>query len=148
MELSTVERLKLLEALPVESNILTLKILRKLRETLSLTEAELKLAGTRSEYACPFQGDKDGVPVFCDNKGFFPTAPKCAEHDTLMVPTGQVYYSLTPELEASIKEVHMGPQAIIIDSETLKRLNETKQLTEAHISLYEKFFPPEETKEE
>jgi len=42
----------------------------------------------------------------------------------------------------------MGPQALTIASEALKRLNENKRLTEAHISLYEKFFPTEDKPEE
>ena len=137
MELTTIERLKLLEVLPPTGDILTLKIVRKLRETLSFSEEELKLIGARSEYICPVEG--------CGNKGFFPSAPKCGEHDVLMVPTGQTTMSLMPEMQAKMKEIHMGPQALTIASDVLKRLNEDKQLTEFHISLYEKFFPPEET---
>ena len=142
MELTTVERLKLLEILPPEGDILTLKILRKLRETLSFTEDELESIGARSEYACPFRGEVDGVLTRCENSGFFPVAPKCAEHDILMVPTGQTTMSLTPEVQTKVKEVHMGPQAMGLASEALRRLNENKQLTEVHISLYDKFFPP------
>ena len=148
MELTTVERLKLLEILPSEGDILALKILRKLRETLSFTEDELKLIGARYEYACPFRSEVDGVLTHCDNSGFFPIAPKCAEHGILMVPTGQTTMSLTPEVQTKVKEIYMGTQALTIASEALRRLNENKQLTEAHISLYEKFFPPEEKEPE
>ena len=140
MELTIVERLKLVELLPDQESILTLKIIRKLRETLSFSEEELKLMGVRYEYICP---EED-----CGNKGFFPSAPKCAEHDVLMVPTGQMTMNLAPEMQAKVKEIHMGPQALTIASDTLKRANENKLLTDAHISLYEKFFPPEEKTEE
>lgn len=142
MELTTMERMKLVELLPTQENILTLKIVRKLRETLSYSEEELKLMEVRYEYVCPFSGEVDGKPVRCDNKGFFPIAPKCAEHDVLMVPTGQMTMELTPELQTKTKEIHMGPQAMAIASDVLKRADEAKRLTDAHISLYEKFFPP------
>jgi len=148
MELTTVERLKLLESLPQEENILTLKILRKLRETLSFTEDELKLIGALNEYACQSYDEVDGIPVRCKNSGYWPTAPKCADHDVLMVPTGNSHFDLSPEMQVKVKEIHMGPQALVLASEALKRLNENKRLTEAHISLYEKFFPPEEKTEE
>jgi len=137
MELTTIERMKLLEVLPPQGDILTLKVVRKLRETLSYSEEELKLMGVRYEFACPKEG--------CGNKGFWPTAPKCGECSTLMVPTGQLNIQLTPELQTKTKEIHMGPQAMTIASDALRRASEAKQLTEAHISLYEKFFPPEET---
>jgi len=144
MELTIVERLKLLEILPARESILTLKIIRKLRETLSPSEDELKILNPRYEFMCPYSGKVGGKLVRCDNGGFFPIAPRCAEHDMLMVPTGQVNFNLSPELQTKVKEIHMGPQALAIASDALKRVDEAKQLTEVHISLYEKFFPPEE----
>lgn len=140
MELTSVERLKLLEILPPQGDILTLKIVRKLRETLSFNEEELKLMDTRYEFVCPKED--------CGNKGAFPVAPKCADHAILMVPTGQMTMNLSPELQTRTKEIHMGPQAMTIASDALKRADEAKQLTEAHISLYEKFIPPEEKAED
>ena len=147
MELTTVERLKLVEILPSQENILTLKIIRKLRETLSFSEEELKLMGVKYEFVCPFEGEVDGKPTDCNNRGYFPTAPKCADHDILMVPTGRLTMDLTPELQDKTKEIHMGPQAMAIASDALKRADEAKVLTEVHISLYEKFFPLEESGE-
>ena len=134
MELTTVERVKLAGLLPPQGDILTLKIVRKLRETLSFSEEELKLMGVKYEFVCPTNS--------CNNKGLFPIAPKCGECGTLMVPTGQMTMNLSPELQARTKEIHMGPQALAIASDVLKRTNEAKQLTDAHVSLYEKFFPP------
>jgi len=52
---------------------------------------------------------------------------------------------IPPEALAVEKEVHMGAQALTIACNALKRLNDNKHLTEAHISLYEKFYPPEDT---
>lgn len=148
MELTITERLKLAEILPTRENILTLKIVRKLREALSFSEEELKSMGVRYEFACPFYSEVDEEPVQCSNRGVFPIAPKCAEHDMLMVETGKMTMDIPPEMQDKVKEIHMGPQAMTIASETLKRLSQAKELTEAHISLYEKFFPPEEKAEE
>ena len=139
MELTTMERTKLIGLLPPQGDILTLKIVRKLRETLSFSEEELKLMEVKYEFVCHQGG--------CTNKGYWPVAPRCAEHDKLMVPTGQLTLNLTPELQAKTKEIHMGPEAIKIASEALKRANEAKQLTDAHISLYEKFLPEEKAEE-
>jgi len=147
MELDIMERVKLLEALPSEGDLLTLKILRKLRESLSFSEAELKTFGATHEYMCPNRGEEDGKMVKCDNKGFFPVQPTCVEHDTLMLPTGQINLVVPPEALALKKEIHMGPQALGVASNTLKRLNNSGRLTEAHVSLYEKFFPPEDKPE-
>ncbi len=134
MELTIVERLKLVEMLPESENIITLKISRKLRESLSFSEAEIKLMDARYEFKCVEQG--------CENGGLFPTAPKCGEHDVLMRPTGRLNMNLAPEIQGKIKDVHMGPQALVMVCDVLKCANESKKLTEAHISLYDKFFPP------
>ena len=134
MKLTTIERLKLAEMLPGADNILTLKIARKLRESLSFSEEELKLMDTRYEFKC-------AVPS-CPNGGVFPTAPKCGEHDVSMVPTGKLNMNLSPEMQTKVKDVHMGPEAIKMVTDVLKRANESKKLTEVHISLYDKFFPP------
>ena len=140
MKLAILERVKLLEVLPKEGDILTLKILRKLRESLSFSEAELKTFDTTYEYICPFR-DK---LVRCTNNGYFPKQPTCADHNILMEQTGQMNLKIPPEALVAEKEVYMGPQAQKIASNALERLNNSGMLTEAHISLYEKFFPPEE----
>ena len=57
MKLTILERTKLLEALPAQENILTIKILRKLKETLSFSEEELKTFGAVNEFACPYRGE-------------------------------------------------------------------------------------------
>lgn len=141
MELTILERLKLLEALPPQGDLLTLKIIRKLRESLSFSEEELRFIGATYEYACPILDDNG---VHCDSKGFFQDAPKCPIHNIEMVRTGQMNLWLSLEVQMMTKEVHMGVQALSIASQAIKRLNDNGQLTEAHISLYEKFFPPGE----
>ena len=145
MKLTILERTQLLGALPEREDILTIKILRKLRETLSFSEEELKSFEARKEYACPYRGeDTDGKRLTCDNKGFFLEQPTCGKHNLLMLPTGQMNLFIPPESLKLEKEIHLGTKAREIASNALKRLNDTKQLTEAHVSLYEKFFPPEE----
>lgn len=147
MELSIMERIKLLEVLPQQGDLLTLKILRKLRESLSFSEEELKTFSAAYEYACPHRGEEDGKMVFCDNKGYFLQQPTCGKHNIPMAQTGQMHIMIPPEALAKGKEIHMGAQALGIASNALKQLNDSGQLTEATISLYEKFFPPEEKEE-
>lgn len=149
MKLTILERTQLLGALPEKEDILTIKILRKLRETLSFSEEELKSFEARNEYMCPYRGeDADGKRLTCDNKGFFLEQPTCGKHDIAMIPTGQMNLFIPPESVNLEKEIHLGTKAHGIASAALKRLNDTKQLTEAHVSLYEKFFPPEEEEKE
>ncbi len=145
MKFDIMERVKLLEALPPQGDLTTLKILRKLKESLSFSEAELKEFDTAHEYMCPHRDEMDGGQVIrCDNKGFFLEQPTCGKHDVTMLPTGEMNLTIPPDALGKKKEIHFGAQALIICCNTLKRMDSQKQLTEAHISLYEKFFPPEE----
>jgi len=145
MKLNILERTRLLEALPAQENILTLKILRKLRETLSFSEEELKVFESREEYMCPYRGqDADGKREVCQNRGFFQEEPTCGKHNLVMVATGKMNIFVPPELVNVEKEIHLGTKAHSIASAALERLNKNRQLTEAYVSLYEKFFPPEE----
>lgn len=145
MKLTILERTQLLEALPEREDILTIKILRKLRETLSFSEEELKSFEANKEYECRYRSvDKDGEMIACNNKGFFKEQPTCGKHNLLMQPTGRMTLFIPPESVGVEKEIHFGTKARGIASAALKRLNDQKQLTEAHVSLYEKFFPPEE----
>lgn len=144
MELDIMERVKLLEVLPPQGDLITLKILRKLRETLSFSEAELKLFDTSYEYMCPHRSEETGRLVKCENKGFFVAQPTCGMHDELMLPTGEMNLQIPPAALAKTKEIHLGTQALGIAASALKQLNNSGQLTEAHVSLYEKFFPPDD----
>jgi len=143
MKLNMWERLKLLEILPSEGNRLNLKIMRKLRESLSFSEEELKQIPVQYEFMCVHQTkDKDGnLIALCQNKGYFSGNPKCAEHDEPMIPTGQVNILNTTLLFTSEKEIHMGQEATNIAKSALKMVNDTNKLTEANTSLYDKFFP-------
>jgi len=146
MKLTILERIKLLEVLPPQGDLTTLKILRKLRESLSFSEEELKHFSVAHEYMCPYRSEDnpEGKLERCDNKGFFKAQPTCGRHNIPMQPTGQMNLMIPPEAMGIEKEIHMGAQALTICSSALKRLNDSKQLTEAHVSLYEKFYPPED----
>ncbi len=139
MELTLEERMNLMKILPPQGDILTLKIVRKLRESVSFSEEELGLMNVKYEFACLATG--------CSNKVILPVATECPDHNTLMVATGQMSFAIPPDMQTLVKDIHMGPQALIIATDALKRADEAKQLTDAHISLYEKFFPPEEKTE-
>lgn len=140
MKFSPVERVKLLEILPDHGSIFNLKILRKLREGLSFGEEELKMVIIRQEYHCPYRNE---LGQRCENSGYFPEALKCGMHNLLMEPTGLANFNFLPEFPD--KEVFMGPEAISIIAETLKQFDAGGELTDQHISLYEKFFPLKET---
>ena len=142
MKLTPIERIKALEILPDHGTIFNLKIVRKLKESLSFSEAELKMASIKNEYQCPHrEGD---VGQRCGNKGFFSEAPKCGIHNIIMELTGKLNFTFSPEFANSDKEIHMGPEALSLVSNSLKAMDANGALTEAHISLYEKFFVSEE----
>ncbi len=140
MELTIQERMNLANILPPQGDILTLKIVRKLRETLSFSEEELGTMNVRYEFVCLAEG--------CNNKVILPAATECPEHNTLMIATGQMNFVIPPEIQAKTKEIHVGPQALIIINDSLKRANEAKKLTATDISHYEKFFPYEQKEPE
>jgi len=112
MELSVLDRLKLLEALPPQGDIGTLKIIRQLKEKLSFTEEEIQdmeISFKASEEV------KDGVahPV--------------------------IEYNWNRE-KAKILIVEFKPTALNILAVALKKLNREGKLTEQYVSIYEKFF--------
>ena len=145
MKLKLLERVKLLEALPKQEDILTIKILRKMKETLSFSEEELKSFDVSYEYGCPFRStDSNGKMEICLNKGLFREQPTCGKHDLAMVQTGIMNVIIPPESQDIEKEIHLGTKALAIASDALKRLNSSKLITEAHESLWDKFFPPDE----
>ena len=99
MLLNTFDRLILLNIMPKEGDITTLKIIRKLKDDLSFSEEE--------HTALQFKNED-----------------------------GQIMW----KEEADIKtEIEIGEKATDIIAEALKALNKAKKLTEAHISIYERF---------
>ncbi len=146
MKLNMVERLRLLEILPTEGNRMNLKIVRKLRETLSFSEAEIKGVAAVYEFTCQhITTDNDGTRKQCGITGFYSGSPKCKEHpDEPMTPTGNWRILNMDELIAKEKDVHLGEESVKIAEIPLKLMEDRGKLTEAYTSLYDKFFPPRE----
>ena len=131
MKLTVVERITLINSLPAKGNFLTLKIVRKLTESLSFNEEEHKKLGFREEYICPN----------CQESVYASVMVKCGKCDVDMGRTGMVSWNPEEEFE---KEVHIGDKAKAIIVEALKALDGNKALAEQHMSLYEKFIGEEE----
>ncbi len=135
------ERFVLLNNLTREGDLVTFKILRKLRETLSPSEAEIKDYGFKNSFRCPHREyDDKGKAFQCEVEEEAAEAPpKCSIHDVFMQPTGRVSWS--PDKWNTEKEIWFGAKAnqIIVDS--LKKVcEEDKKVNDDIIaSLYEKF---------
>ena len=117
-ELTMAERFVLLRNLPVEGDLVTFKILRKLRETLAPSEAEIKEYGFRNSYRCSHKEyDDKGKAFQCEvDEGAAESPPKCHIHNEPMQSTGRVSWSL--EKWNTEKEVWFGTKAnqIIVDA--------------------------------
>ena len=135
MKLTIVERIKLLDTLPEKGDFTTLKILRKLTETLSFDEKEHAALQFQAEYACPE----------CHEKFLLAEPVVCAKCNLLVERTGMLWWNPDADVE---KNIHLGEKAKAIVSEALKKLDAIKELTAQHMSLYEKFVGEEKDKEE
>lgn len=144
-KLNMAQRFVLLNNLPREGDLVTFKILRKLRETLAPTEAEIKEYGFKNSFRCPHREyDERGKGFQCEVEGEDKTAPKCHIHNVFMQPTGRVSWS--PEKWNTEKEVWFGAKANSIIIDALKKISEEdKKINDDVIAgLYEKFIGIEE----
>lgn len=142
------ERFVLLNNLPQEGDLVTFKILRKLRETLAPSEQEIKDYGFKNSFRCPHREyDEKGKAFQCEVEGEGEAPPKCHIHDVFMQPTGRVSWS--PEKWSIEKEIWFGSKANQIIVDTLKKVSEEdKKINDDIIaSLYEKFVEAEEKEE-
>ena len=135
MQLSVLERLALLEVIPKEGDFVTLKLVRKLRESLSFSEAEVKEIDFNQNWKCPK----------CQKEVSSPDVPKC-ECGSYMTATGSMTWD-TQKGEKVLKEIHMGEKMMSMCITALKKLDNEKKLTESFFSLYEKFIKEEENLE-
>jgi len=133
MKLNVMERLGLLEVIPREGDFITLKLVRKLRETLSFSEAEIAQVDFNQNWKCPK----------CNKEATAPTAPKCDECESYMASTGSLTWD-AEKGEKVLKEIHMGAKAMSICVAALKKLDSEKKLTESYFSLYEKLATADE----
>ena len=123
-KLTMAERFVLLNNIPVEGDLVTFKILRKLRETLSPSEAEIKEYGFKSSFRCPHKEyDDKGMAFQCEvDEEAAISSPKCHIHDVFMQPTGRASWSL--EKWNTEKEIWFGAKANSIIMEALKKVSE------------------------
>jgi hypothetical protein len=131
VKLTMGERFNLLSLLPKEGDYTTVKILRKLRETLSPDEKENEEYDFQLGYRCPERK--------CAFTAIAKEAPECPEHKMRCISSGQIHWKL--ELANKEKEVWLGKKAKSIIESTVKLLNDTGKLKDEDgtARLYEKF---------
>jgi hypothetical protein len=108
---------------------------RKLRESLSFSEAEIAQIDFNQNWKCPK----------CQKEIVSSSAPKC-ECGSYMTATGSMTWDALKG-EKVIKEIHMGEKMMSVCVTALKKLDADKKLTENYVSLYEKFIKEEEKSE-
>jgi len=131
MQLNVLERLALLEVVPKEGDFVTLKLVRKLRESLAFSEAEIKEINFINNWKCPQ----------CQKQTTSPDSPRC-ECGSYMVGTGSMTWD-AEKGEKVLKEIHMGEKMMTMCVDALKKLDSEKKLTESYFSLYEKVIKAE-----
>jgi len=142
------ERFVLLNNLPREGDLVTFKILRKLRETLAPTEEEIKTYGFKNSFRCPHREyDEKGKAFQCEVEAESEDIPKCHIHNISMAPTGRV--SWNPEMWNKTKEIWFGAKANQIIVDALKKVSEEdKKINDDVIAgLYDKFIESDEDEE-
>ena len=128
MKLEVHERIILQNILPHEGDYITLKLVRKLKETLSFSEKEIAELEFKNHWRCPK----------CDKVEVAAETLKCTDCDIYMKPAGSVSWNEDKSSKVN-KEVHIGGKMLALCETTLKKLSDDGKLTEQHISLYEKF---------
>ena len=136
MQLNVLERLALLEVVPKEGDFVTLKLVRKLRESLSFSETEVKQIEFNQNWKCPK----------CQKEMSSPDVPKC-ECESYMVATGSMTWD-AQKGEKVLKEIHMGEKMLSMCVTALKKLDSEKKLTDNYFSLYDKLVESTEEEEE
>jgi len=139
------ERFVLLNNLPQQGDLVTFKILRKLRETLSPDEREIKEYKFNNTYRCPHRDfDEKGKGFQCEVEETSEFPIKCKVHDIFMQPSGRV--SWDEEKWNDTKEIWFGAKANQIIIDALKKVSEEdKQINDDVIaSLCDKFLGSED----
>lgn len=125
MELNVYDRMTLINVLPKQGDITTLRIVNKLREALSFSEEEHKALQFQRVYHCQV----------CGEDTLKPTCEKCGGVGAWK---GRMIWRREADVPADIP---IGEKATDIITEALKDLNRQKKLTPAHLPLYERFVP-------
>ncbi len=134
MKLSVGERLQLLALLPSEGEITSLKILRKLRESLSFSEEEHRSLNLTQSLVC-----KDCLYEVVP-PALIPPPRNCPKCDKPLRPGGRMYWNRSVEQE---RELEIGEKAKSIIVKALisayKKLNKEEKLNDSHLGLFGKF---------
>lgn len=133
------ERFLILGALP-QPDFVTFKILRKLKESLSPSEEEIKVYEFKTLFQCPHREyDGNGKADECEYQEEGIEQPACPIHKELMKSAGRVSWS--PKMRDELKEIFFGAKALELIVTALKGVSEEakKQNGDLMISLYEKF---------
>jgi hypothetical protein len=114
--------------LPQQGDFITLKLVRKLRESLSFNEKEIAEINFRSHWKCPK----------CNKNEVASEMPKCSDCDIYMISAGAVTWD-DDKAKKVVKDIFMGTKMQALCEMTLKKLSDEQKLTEQHMSLYQKF---------
>ena len=128
MELKVFERIILLNILPEHGDFVTLKLVRKMRETLSFSEKEIEQIDFVNHWQCPR----------CKKAGVSASVMQCPDCEVYMKPSGQVTWN-DKKAANVIKDVKLGGAMTKMCSDALQRLCDEEKLGEEHFTLYEKF---------
>ncbi len=136
MKLNVMERITLIGELPSAGSFATLKIVRKLRESLSFSEEEHKSLCFRYQYKC---GE-------CGNEVYTAEAVLCGNCNIYMESTDTMAWSPEGDIE---KEIHMGDKAkeIVIALLEKKQEEDPDSTNDVHLSIYEKITEADDGRE-
>ena len=136
MKLNVTERITLIGELPASGSFATLKLVRKLKESLSFSEEEHKNLCFRYLYRC---GE-------CANEVYAPEVVMCAECNVYMSATDTMAWN--PDGDTG-KEIHVGDKAkeIIVALLEKKQEEDPDNTNDVHLDLYEKIKEVEDGRE-
>lgn len=128
MKMTVFERLQLQNLLPAQGSFVTLKLVRKLRESLAFSEKEIAEIDFKNHWKCEI----------CNTTDISAQLPKCPSCGNYMQPAGMVNWDEAKAVKVT-KDIHLGSTMLNLCRTSLKKLSDENKLTEQTYSLYEKF---------
>lgn len=119
MQLTVTERILLINLLPAEGSVIDLRVMRKLRESLSFSEEEQKALEFRHPGEMGHM--QNGQPQEA-------------------VPSGMISWKVSAEPN---KEFQFGDRSMTLIKKYLQAIDQAGKATEAHLPLFDKFLPPD-----
>jgi len=139
MELKVAERLMLLNLLPKEGDLTTLRVVREAIHTIGLSDEELTALEIKHPVQaicqdCGFRVDAGEIPLV--------RCPKCGSDKVVQ---GEDPTRLIWKAEADVsKDITLGKKVTQIIRETFLKVSEEKKLTMAQVDLCDKFVSDDE----